>query len=134
MSEPDINQIRDRLLLELVRRNATNQKPMNPLIVSEEIWPDVDWKNQAATVRSAAFLLTKNEPKFAKRVIDSEGPGLVLIAQTAAGKSAAAHLEASPETNTSPSRDWTKIGAIAAWIMIPLTILGLVIMYCLDKT
>jgi hypothetical protein len=119
VSIPDINSLRDDLLIELAPRRATNGSPQNVVLVCQSLRPDIDWVENRDLARSAGWLLVRNEPPLAKTVLDSEKPGAMLLALTAQGKSRASEMfEASkPKTLIQkvaevPRSDWISILAL----------------------
>ena len=97
---PDINLMRDELLVELAKRNATNGSPVEVTEICIELRPEIDWSQENELARSAGSLLVRAEPPLAKTVLDSDKPWAMLLALTAAGKSAASalHLAKQPKT------------------------------------
>ncbi|MGC5276212.1 hypothetical protein ACPXAM_24040, partial [Escherichia coli] len=74
--------------------------------------------------RSAGWLLVNNAPPLAKRVMDSEKPGALFLALTAAGKSAASkiYIQQQPPTfrqklQAVPRSDWIALAAFVVSVI-----------------
>ena len=92
MSIPDINLLRDDLLVELARRRANNRNPGHVLEICAALRPEIDWASEYELSRSAGWLLVRSDPRLAKIVNDSDRPGAMFLALTAAGKSRASEI------------------------------------------
>ena len=92
LSVPDINSLSEELLVALAMRNATNGNPGHVREICAELRPDMDWSSHPQLASSAGWLLVRNSPPFAKKVMDTDRPGAMLLALTAAGKSQASRL------------------------------------------
>jgi hypothetical protein len=92
MTLPEINMLRDELLLELAKRNANNGSPSSVIELCAELRSDIDWVANNDLARSAGWLLVRHVPRLAKRVVDSERPNALLLALTAQGKSEASRI------------------------------------------
>lgn len=90
---PDINALRDEMLLELAKRNANNGNPISAVELCSELRTDIDWSANKELARSAGWLLIRHNPPLAKRVIDSAQPNAMFLALTALGKSEASRLQ-----------------------------------------
>ena len=121
MTIPDINGLRNDILMELATSKASNGNPANVIDICKKIQPLTDWKEEAELARSAAWLLVRASPPLAKRVSDSDRPGAMLIALTAAGKSEASTLAGQPRTHIQKllaviKKDWIAILALVVSI------------------
>ena len=118
MSVPDINSLRDDLLLELAKRKANNGNPGHVGEICKELRSDIDWRLNHELARSAGWLLVRSDPPLAKRVSDSDRPAALLLALTAAGKSKASELQAARQPLSFGQRiqnaNWTMWGVIVA--------------------
>lgn len=80
--------------------------------------PDIDWASENELARSAGWLLVRNDPRLAKTVTDSDRPGAMFLALTAAGKSRASEIESAKKPKSCWQRfqdaNWTMIGAVIA--------------------
>lgn len=121
MTSPDINDLRDSLLLELSALKANNRNPFEVIDICKKIRPEVDWKTENALGRSAAWLLIRATPPLAKRVPDNTRPGAILLALTAAGKSQASILRARPRTKMQKTWAWIK----HHWIAVVTLVVGI---------
>ncbi len=92
MSLPDINALRNDMLVELANRNANNGNPVSAVELCGELRPDIDWVANNDLARSAGWLLIRHSPPLAKRVNDSDRPNAMLLALTAPGKSEASRI------------------------------------------
>jgi hypothetical protein len=89
---PDINALRDDMLVELANRSANNGNPISVVELCAKLRSDIDWKANNELARSAGWLLVHHSPPLAKRVVDSDRPNALLLALTALGKSEASRL------------------------------------------
>jgi len=120
MSIPDINSLRDDLLIELARLKANNTSPADVAKICSALRPEYDWASDWELARSAAWLLVRSQPPLAKKVTDSDRPAAMLLALTAAGKAEASRLDKSREPlslmehiKAFSRSDWIALGAAA---------------------
>ncbi|WP_428628231.1 hypothetical protein [Sphingopyxis sp.] len=89
---PNLNVLRDDLLVALAAQGSSNTKPLSPIAVLREARSDVNWDENPQLARDAGWLLIRNEPSFARSIRDSDKPAMMLLALTAAGKARASEI------------------------------------------
>jgi hypothetical protein len=124
MNIPDINSLRDDLLIELARLKANNASPADVMKICSKLRTEYDWSSDWELARSAGWLLVRNQPPLAKKTTDSDRPGAMLLALTAAGKAEASRLNKSRQPLSLMQRvkafsrsDWIALGAFVVSVI-----------------